>query len=155
MKHAQKILTLGLLLSGTILCLPVLGAPSATPVPGPAVSIAPVGMTKNESIACGAHGTSSPCLLPAATSTLVLQANPNRGQCLLVNEDTIAVLCVHGVWPASTSRHEIPLKPATSATAYDGGSYSCSQGPGIWRGAITCYAVSATGTISVSAGSVP
>lgn len=97
--------------------------------------------------ACGA----SPCTVQA-TSTVILAANSMRGQCLLQNTSTAVFYCNHGTSTATASRYDFILKAASGATVGDGGTYSCAQAPGIWRGALTCLPSVGTSTLAVSSG---
>jgi hypothetical protein len=118
----------------------------------PPVLVVTTGQTVSETLACSG-ASSSPCGVNS-TSTLVLNANGARGQCLIQNVGLAAVYCTHGVNAASTSTFHFVLAPASAQWGGSGGSYTCNQGPATWRGAITCGGAGSTSTLAVSAASV-
>lgn len=107
----------------------------------------PTGSTSLETIACNAGV--SPCAI-GATSTTVLNANAGRIQCLIQNVGTTDFYCIQGTGTVTTSNMHFILKAASAANKGDGGSFSCSQGPAIWRGVIVCLGSAASGTLTAS-----
>jgi hypothetical protein len=101
-----------------------------------------------EAMACG----TSPCTIGAA-STTVMNTNANRSQCLLQNVGLTTFSCLHGAGTASTTNMHFVLKPASVANAGDGGTYSCTQGPVIWRGPVQCISSAGGGSLNASAAS--
>lgn len=112
-------------------------------------TVVPSGATTMETIAC--NSGASPCA--TTTSAAILNPAANRAQCLLQNVDVGDYLCVQGATVAlagtasSTNMHFV-LKAASAANKGDGGSYTCSQGPATFRGAIVC---TCTGTCHITA----
>ena len=117
------------------------------PVLAQTVRAMSTGGTVVESLACG----TSPCPVNT-TSTKILNASNTRFQCLLQNTGATPLFCMHGAAVSSTQRQFI-LKASASTSTGDGGSYTCNQGPGTYRGAIYClsYATSTDAWIDVSA----
>lgn len=116
--------------------------------------VAPTGATTMETITC--NSGVSPCAINA--SATILSPNPNRSQCLLQNVDTSDYYCVQAVTvaaagTASTTNMHFILKAASAANKGDGGTFSCTQGPAIFRGAIVC-AGSGAGHLAASAASM-
>jgi hypothetical protein len=104
------------------------------------------GSTTLETIAC--NGGVSPCTI-GTTSTTVLNANPARADCLIQNVNTTDFYCIKGTGTASTTNMQFILAAATAANKA-GGSYSCNQGPVVWRGAVVCAGSAASGTLNAS-----
>lgn len=112
-----------------------------------AVYVVPTGATTAETIACNAGV--SPCTI-GTTSTTVLNSNANRMQCLLQNANTPDFYCIQGTGTASSTNMHFVLKGASAANKGDGGTFTCNQGPALWRGPIVCVASGAGGTLNAS-----
>lgn len=115
-------------------------------VAAPTTYVLTTGGSNREVPACGA----SPCTLLNVTSTVVLNANPRRFECLLQNTGLVPIFCVRST---PTTTRDFILKAATATSTGDGLSYSCNQGPGVYTGAISCRSAttSTASSLDVSA----
>lgn len=139
--------TLGMIFAAALLIVLCSGLHAAIAA-STTVYTVPTGSTSLETIACNS-GT-SPCTI-SNTSAAVLNANAARMQCLIQNINTVDLYCNQGTGTASSTSMHFVLKAASAANKGDGGTYSCTQGPAIWRGAITCIASGAEASPNVNA----